>query len=211
MGGQAVGGGAEAAGAPHGGVPSAGQPSGGSSLGGGGSGGYAGLPFGGYPPVTCVDGIVDCDPAFGCLCRCVFEGIGPYGAGDYFYPWQYPDPRECSQCVCQVDGTVICDDAKCPTDCEYLEAQYQGAFYQAQNCVMNAEPDPCGRILSEDLDCYCPAPVASKTSYFDLSSSRGQDWLDQGCKKPNTACPPCPPVGNGVPYCDQEEFICRYH
>jgi len=157
-----------------------------------GSSGMSGLSgVGGGPPA--------CGPA-GCGFACYAPG-GFRAPGDIFF-------EDCNQCQCQLSGVITCDTKDCDKDCEYLFGEYQGAYGEAQYCMMGPVPDPCTRIQSASLDCNCASPVSTSQEFLGYSLKWAQKWNAAGCKDPNVQCPPCPPVGKA--YCDEEQGICRY-
>jgi len=132
---------------------------------------------------------------------CLYRPGITYSIGDIFY-------EDCKQCECLASGSVTCATTDCDTDCEYIGREYEGAYGQAQYCLLGPTPDPCTRRQAARLDCNCPTPVSTSQEFLGYSLKWTQKWHAAGCKGAGNQCPPCPPAS--VAYCDQDQGICRF-
>jgi hypothetical protein len=161
---------------------------GGGSTGGGGAGGHSnGL-------MMCFDNV--------CGYQCEKGGVIGDPGFDFYV--------ECNKCHCNLNGFPDCEEKDCTKDCDWFADEYQGAFGEAQYCMMDGiHVDPCLRTQVSTLPCQCPAPVSSTPEFAILSNQWAKKWADAGCQRPiDTVCPPCLPGGS--PHCDIEQGICVY-
>jgi hypothetical protein len=118
----------------------------------------------------------------------------------------YPD---CNKCHCGLDGVAECETKDCDQDCAYIANEYEGAFGEAQYCLLEDidHPDPCLRTQPSSLPCGCPAAVSKNPEFVIITEKWAHKWETAGCTKPaDLVCPPCK-LGSG-PYCD--EGVCAY-
>jgi hypothetical protein len=190
-------GGKSSAGAGAGGRAGGASTTGGNGSAGGaggvvGHGGQAGISGGVGGETICVDGI--------CGLACDYHGV-QYFPGDDF-------SDACNACHCDLTGIATCDAKDCDKDCEYLEGEYEGAYGEAQYCMLNGPVVACDRSASATLDCDCPTPVTSDRFFAGLMQGWANKWKAAGCAKPQSSCPVCLTIG--TPHCD-DDGVCRYH
>jgi hypothetical protein len=135
-----------------------------------------------------------------CGFACIYQGVETF-PGDPFW-------IDCNSCLCNWDGSFDCETKDCAHDCAYFANEYEGAYGEAQYCLMDpGKPDPCTRTQSASLYCDCPTPVSTDPEFIFYSQGWVKRWNDGGCTKPDdVVCPPCHAIVGA--HCDMEQGIC---